>query len=350
MTAQSFNIQQIAKKTRVSIATISRALNPETQHKVAIHTVRKIEAVLDKYPYTPNRAARQLRKTVYKTIGVLFPHHAGILSSDYYSQILSGAADALLETDYNMKIILIKPGKSSRDHYDFKHGEGVDGLVITYWRSLFSQAEVFERMKIPCVIINNVEKDIQARFVAGDHFSGGKMAAEYLYSKGHRHIAVLAGKDPAPDAAARLEGFRSFLKKKNIPLKPESVFDVNFEADKAYLMTDRLLAAEPAFTAVFCLNDTQAQGVLRRLNDLSLPCPERLSVMGYDNDQSSAHSVPPLTTVKVPVYEMARMAVGNLIEQLKKESPRFYQPAYLPVSRVDRDSVAQIKIRKGDSP
>ncbi len=85
MTPKNFNIKTIAEKAGVSIATISRALNAETRDKVAPETLRKIEAILEKYPYTPDISARQMRKTTYKTIGVLFPHEAGVLMSDYYS-------------------------------------------------------------------------------------------------------------------------------------------------------------------------------------------------------------------------------------------------------------------------
>jgi LacI family transcriptional regulator len=344
MPPKTFNIKAIAAKTQVSTATISRALNAETRHKVAPETLRKIEAVLEKYPYTPDISARLMRKTVYKTLGILFPHEPGILASDYYAQILSGAADAVLGTDYTLKMILIKPGQQADwDHYHFQQGEGIDGLVLTYWRSLFSGPEVFERLGIPCVILNNVEKNIQARFTAGDHFAGGRLAAQYLYEKGHRRIAVFGGKQGAPDAAARLAGFKSYLKEKHVPLKPEAEFDVRFEEEKAYQMTDALLDARPAYTAVFCMNDCQAFGVLRRLKELKVPCPQKLSVMGYDNERASAQTVPPLTTIQVPVYELARAAVHDLAAQLKKKTPAFYKPAYFPVSLVERQSVATLK-------
>lgn len=342
MKTQNFNIKQIAEKTKVSIATISRALNHETRSKVAPDTLRRIEKVLRKYPYTPNIAAKHMRRTLYKTIGVLFPHHPGILSSDYYSEILTGTADRLLESDYSMKMILIKPGKSDWDYYDFQHGEGVDGLVMTYYQSLFKEKSIFDRLNIPCVVINNVEKNAKARFVAGDHFSGGRMAAEYLLEKGHRRIAVFTGKSGAPDVRARLQGFQSYLKERKIPAKESSIFDVDFKEDKAYLMTDQLLAERPGYTAVFCVNDAQAHGVLRRLKDLNVKCPDHFSVMGYDDDGISAYSAPPLTTVNVPVYELARKAAGDLLEQLEKKSEEFYEPVYLPVSIVERDSVAQL--------
>ena len=83
-------IYEIAKKANVSIATISRAMNPETRSQVSPETLEKVDASIKKYQYTPNLAAKHLSKTSFKTIGVLFPHHAGIFLEDYYYKILAG--------------------------------------------------------------------------------------------------------------------------------------------------------------------------------------------------------------------------------------------------------------------
>lgn len=334
-------IYELAKKAGVSIATISRAINPETRAKVAPETLRQIDELIAACGYTPNLAAKHLSKAAYKTIGVLFPHHKGMLLSEYYTQILSGIADYLLESDYRMKMVLLKPGKW--DHYDFKNGEAVDGLIVTYWRTFFSNSSVFRKLNVPCAVINNVEKDVHVRYLAGDHFEGGRMAAEYLYDRGHRWFAVMTGSHGAPDAKIRLEGFKSFLASKKVKLNPKNIFDVQFEEGRAYEMTDKLLGIRPAVTAVFCMNDVQAHGVLRRLKDLGISCPGRISVMGYDDDSLSDHSVPPLTTIRVPVYELAKTAARDLIRFLDdKKSIDFYQPQIVPVSLVERASVRKL--------
>ena len=215
----TMTIQELAKKAKVSVATVSRALNPETRSKVAAETLQGIEDLARKQNYTPNLAAKHLRQTSYRTLGILFPHHEGILGSDYYSQILSGVADHLLSSDYSLKMILLKPDPSKWDHYNFKDGEAVDGLILTYWRTFFSDASVLAKLNLPCVIVSNVEKNVKAHFVGGDHFQGGRLAAEYLYFHGHRKIAVFTGSHGAPDTEQRLKGFLSFLAQKGIPIR-----------------------------------------------------------------------------------------------------------------------------------
>jgi DNA-binding LacI/PurR family transcriptional regulator len=192
-------------------------------------------------------------------------------------------------------------------------------------------------------MINNVEEGIRARFIAGDHFEGGRMAARHLYENGHRQIAVIGGKDGAPDARLRLEGFRSFLKEKGMNFGKEAVFDADFREDQAFDLTEELLKLRPRTTAIFCLNDVQAHGVLRKLKELKIPCPGKISVMGYDDDRSSEHSEPPLTTVRVPVRRLAARAVGDLITALEKKSFKsFFSADYLPVELVERKSVARL--------
>ena len=101
-------IYEIAKKAKVSIATISRAMSPETRSKVAPETLTEIDRLVALFGYAPNLAARHLSKTVFKTIGILMPHHPQIFLEDYYVKILAGVADATLETDYQFKIVLLK--------------------------------------------------------------------------------------------------------------------------------------------------------------------------------------------------------------------------------------------------
>ncbi len=337
-------VYEIAEKAGVSIATVSRAMNKETRHKVSAKALEKIDKLARQYHYTPSMAAKYLTKRSYETIGVLFPHHEGILQSDYYSQIISGVADELLGSNHQLKMVLLKPRKEGWDAYDFQHGEGIDGLILTYWRTFFKKPDIFEKLKVPSVIINNVEKNIHARFVAGDHYEGGKLAARHLYEYGHRKIVVFSGKHKSPDAENREKGFLSFLNKKGIKLGSSSIINVNFESEKAYTATEKILRKKPSTTAIFCMNDSLAFGVLKKLRELKISCPTKVSVMGYDNDQYSEYSAPALTTIQVPVYELARAATKDLIQYIKeKKSLDFYKPSLFSLKLIKRDSISNLQ-------
>ena len=98
----------MAKKAGVSVATISRAMNEETRKKVSQETLIKIDRLVERCKYTPSLAAKNLRKTSTKTIGVVFPYVNNIFYSSYYTNILSGVANYLIGTEYQFKLILLK--------------------------------------------------------------------------------------------------------------------------------------------------------------------------------------------------------------------------------------------------
>ncbi len=92
----TINIREFAKKAGVSIATISRATNPETRTRVAPATLKKIDAMVRRYGYIPNLAAKQLNNPGAKTIGVIFPHNKDIFYNSYYTRILAGISNSLI--------------------------------------------------------------------------------------------------------------------------------------------------------------------------------------------------------------------------------------------------------------
>ena len=312
------NIRDIAKKAGLSTATISRAINQETRAKLAPKTLKLVDEIIAKYGYTPNLAARNLNKTSTRTIGILFPYFYSIFSHQYYVDILSGVADALINTDYQFKILLSRENAPKWDRYDFKKGESIDGLLITQWLMFFSDRLALEGLRGPAVVLSDYAKDINANFVCGDQFEGGSKAAEYLCKLGHRKFALLTGSTGSIDGEARLKGFNHYLRSKNIALDESWVIQADYREDFAYDRIERVLTRQGQRpTAIFCLNDRMAFGVLRRLKELNIKCPQEISVMGFDNDEAGKESNPPLTTINVPLYEVAQEAVRQLLSALK---------------------------------
>ncbi len=340
-------IKEIAKKAGVSVATISRAINPENRKKVAPKTLKKIDRLVREYAYTPNFAAKILRKVSTKTIGVIFPSFKGIFSNSYYTNMLSGVSDFMLESDYRFKILLLKEGAENWEQYDFKSAESVDGLIVTHWPQFFSKNKISE-LNIPCVFINDLAKNIKAYFVCGDHFSGGKKAARHLFSLGHRRMAVFTGLDWSSDSHLRLAGFRSFLQQEGILLNPSAVVKADYQEHIAYNKVEYLLKNNPKITAIFCCNDEMAFGVIKRLKELGIKCPADISVVGYDDILRASAFIPALTTLRDLVYDLARAGAKSLISYLEKRD--FANPltgqTLLPVELIERRSTSEINKRK----
>jgi DNA-binding LacI/PurR family transcriptional regulator len=376
------NIYEIAKKADVSIATVSRAVNTAQRHKVAKDTLKRIDLLIQEVGYTPNLAAKNLGCSQFKTIGLVLPHFSGIFYTDYYVHTLAGLAEGLLDSDYRFKLIMLKsdqiqwdshnkvsiPKSKSYDwdKYQFKAGEGVDGLIINQWPLFFSSVSAIEQLGIPCWGIGDPVPSAQVHFSSGDNVKGGWLAAEFFYKKGHRRFAVVTGPSWSIDSHLRVKGFRDFFKSIKAKVSIACV-DGHFHEENSALVTERLLKKDNKITAFFCCTDTMAFGVVGKLKELGIDCPRDISVMGYDDDTRSQFLnlsigpapvalfptvkdavrsqflAPGLTTIRVPVFDMVKDAAKRLVERLEKPNQ---QPSYgqtlFPVSLVERSSVKSL--------
>ncbi len=261
--------------------------------------------------------------------------------NEYYATLLCGIADALLETSYRFKLILLKCGDQKWDRYNFKTAEGVDGLILTHWRALFKDPSVFKKMGIPCVIIGDPEAGVPAHFFSGDQEQGGILAAEHLFRAGHRRFAVVTGGPLSVDSRLRLKGFCDRLAREGIRIPQGNILCGEFQEGPAHEAFKGFLKKKPEVTAIFCLNDTMAYGVVRAMREEGLSCPGNISVMGFDDDSRAASFDPPLTTVRVPLYAVAREAAGALVSSLEKGVGRKAggQQRFFPLEVVERKSV-----------
>jgi DNA-binding LacI/PurR family transcriptional regulator len=339
-------IYEIAKKANVSIATISRAINPETRTKVKPETLETIDALVRKCGYTPNLAAKSLSKTRFQTVGVLFPQHAGIFLENYYVQVLAGISDALIDTAFHLRMVMLKCVESKYDQYNFKLGEGIDGLIVTHWHAFFRDKTSLEKLGIPVVVISDPERSVRVHFVSGDHVQGGRLAAEYLFGRGHRKIGLLTGPRDSMDGRLRVQGFSRFFKERGIEILPQHIASGDFQEEKARDAVQRLFArGRPDITAIFCCNDNMAYGAIRKLWELGFSCPKDISVVGYDDDKMAADFDPSLTTIHVPLYELAVQGSRQLVQFLDKKIAKkdFYTHALVPVQLVIRKSVRRLE-------
>ncbi len=330
----------MAKKAGVSVATISRAINPETREMVAPDTLSNIDDLVQRHHYVPNLAAKHLRSVRCKTVGILLPHIPNIFLSEYYSKILAGVSNSLIDSDFRFKLVALKPYTNKWDGYSFQSAEGVDGLIVTYWPTFFSSKFAVD---VPCVVVSDPDERIRAHFVACDNIRGGELAAEHLYRHGHERIAILTGQDWSTDSHLRVKGFKALMKRMGTAVPNEMIFRANYEEDQAAKIVEQLMLEKRKITAFFCCNDGMAVGVLQKLKQLGISCPKRISVIGFDDEGRAWHTDPPLTTVRSPIYDLGRVAGDILVRFLKEGSKSddfFHKQTVLPVSLIERKSVA----------
>lgn len=175
---------------------------------------------------------------------------------------------------------------------------------------------------VPTVLLNCHDAVRRLPAIVPGEVAGGHTATEYLILQGHTRIAFINGEPWMEAAQDRFKGYRRALATADLPFDPALVKDGDWMSGSGFDGTLQLMQLERPPTAIFCANDLMALGALEALKQLGRRVPEDVSVMGYDDQEISRHTHPPLTTLVLPNYEMGQAAVEALM--------RLTQPDALP--------------------
>jgi LacI family transcriptional regulator len=173
--------------------------------------------------------------------------------------------------------------------------------------------------------------------ISNDREATGEVA-KYLESLGHRTVAVITGPTPYRSAHERLDGFRSVLQQRGITIPPEYIVEGAYTFDSGVMCAEALLARKPRPTAIFACNDEMAAGVYRAAYRLGLKIPEDLSVVGYDDSPLASRLWPSLTTVRLPIRDMGRLAAAKLLPSVPRDAADKAGMSFVVPHLIVRDS------------
>ena len=169
-----------------------------------------------------------------------------------------------------------------------------------------------------------------------DNVVGMSQGAEYLIDHGHRCISLVGG-PPHPSIVERRAGYEQTLREHG--LEPFVVAQPDMEPENGEAAVEELLRPRPETTAILCVNDSLAIGVLKRLRELGRRVPEDISLLGFDDIALAQHTVPPLTTLRVDRQGLGRSAVDLLLGRLSTPD-RAPTKLMVGVTLIERASVA----------
>jgi DNA-binding LacI/PurR family transcriptional regulator len=301
-------IYDVARLAGVSTATVSRALNGTGQ--IAPATLATIEAAVEELGYRPNTIARSLVTKSTQTIALLLPD----ITNPFYAALVSGIQQSALSHGRTMLLCTTEGDPEREEHYlrvlQAKQVDGalVDGLVLPPDRIARFVEEGF-----PIVCL---DRDIDARsipLVQVDNRAGGRLATEHLIELGHIRVAHVTGAGELGISDERLAGYRDALTAARIEPDFELVAEGRFTEEGGHHAAKALLERHPDLTAIFAANDLSALGVLNAVAETGRSVPADVSVVGFDDLRLAAYTSPPLTTVRQPGVEIARLATEILI-------------------------------------
>ncbi|MCQ2519945.1 MAG: LacI family transcriptional regulator [Lachnospiraceae bacterium] len=310
------SMKDIAKACNVSVATVSKALNDQSD--IGEQTRLFIKKTAKEMGYFPNAQARALRTNRSYNIGVLFVDEGQSgLTHDYFAKVLDTFKMEVEEHGYDLTFInCSKKNRSRYSYLDHSRYRGFDGIVIACID--FNDPEVTELVNsdIPIVTIDYVFNNISS--VVSNNFTGMQMLTDYVVKHGHRKIAYICGNNNAV-TQRRLAAFYKVLEDNNISIPEEYVVNASYRnMEEAQARTDELLESEDRPTCILYCDDYSAIGGMNSIRAHGLRIPEDISIAGYDGVAFATLLEPRITTIKQDTDEIGRKAANKLISLIER--------------------------------
>lgn len=334
MNSKKATIDDIAKLAKVSKSTVSRVLNDTTP----VHEDKRaaVEAAMKALDFKPNVFARSLAGGQSKTIGVLSQH----LGSPFYDTISEGIISHFTGSGYWPMFADSNDDFSMADQaVENFLDRRIDGLI--FLGGMLSEEKLMEiNARVPTFVVGRSLKSAAQQCMCVNNELAGYNATKHLIELGHRAIVHVKGIENHIDAIHRFEGYCRALTESEIPIDPGLICEGQFNGQSGYDATMDLLEKKKKFTAVFAANDICAMGVTLALHRHSLKVPEDVSVIGFDDQAEASFTVPPLTTVRQPAFEMGVAAATAIIGMINKKP---YSLPELPAEVTVRESTTKAK-------
>ena len=311
------SIREVAKRLNISITTVSRALDGYSD--VAEDTRTLVIRTAQEMGYIPNRAARQLRRQRLDTIGYILPTLGPQFSDPFFSEFLAGLGDEASSHNFDLLVSTAAPDSElERSTYErWVQSRKVDGMVLNRMRLHDWRVQHLVQTSYPFVSLERTLDQSDQASVEVDGQAGFKMLMAYLTGKGHRRIAYIGGPKDLKIQSDRFEGYKKGLASARIDFDPELIADGDTFREGGYRAAQKLFQLKPFPTAITCINDLTAIGVLHAVSERGLKVGRDLAVAGFDGIEDTQHTCPPLTTLGQPLYSIARNLIKMLIASIQ---------------------------------
>ena len=331
---RTMDIREIARKAKVSTATVSRAINhvPTVDPQLS----KRVWKVVDELGYYPNTQARALVLGRSRIFGLIVSE----ITNPFFPEIVQTFENLAVENNYEILLTsTVHDPKRMESSVRRMIERRVDGVAILTFGMEEALIEHLRFRKVPLVFID-VGPDVPGiANIRINYQNGIRQAVQHLAALRHTRIAFIAGPLQLKSALARRDAFKAAMTE--IGLSPDLIVvgDHRMEGGMQALLQLHSLKNRP--TAVLCSNDMTAIGVMREAYDHDIKIPDDLSVVGFDDIRLAEFTIPPLTTVQMSQHELAKIAFQALLNEVAVERPAHEHHRYeLTTSLVLRRSTA----------
>jgi LacI family transcriptional regulator len=309
-TSVTYTMRDVARLAGVSIATVSAVLTGKKP--VSTELRGRVDEAMRVMDYHPDHVARSLKMGSTNVVGMVIPD----VTNPFFTELMQGAESEARRCGISV-MLCNTDGDPAIEHTQLNTllARRVDGILLSCADS-FAPWERLERRKIPFVFFDRLPLGFKGAAVALDNRAAAAEATNYLIGLGHRRIAIIAGSQKVSPGIARLEGFREAMEGAHATIRKQYLRYGDFSIEGGYRSGLELIALPSPPTAIFSCNNKMTLGLMRAMAEQRVPCPEEISVIGFDDFEWSANFSPRLTTMGQPTRAMGRRAMEMLLDQI----------------------------------
>jgi len=311
----AMDIREIAKRAKVSTATVSRAINriPTVDPQLA----KRVWKVVDELGYYPNTQARALVSGKSRILGLVVSE----ITNPFFPEIVQTFEELAVQNDYEILLTsTVHDTKRMKSSVRRMIERRVDGVAILTFGMEEALLDDLRLRKVPLVFVDVGPDAPHVSNIRIDYQHGLRQAVQHLAAFRHKTIAFVAGPTHLKSALARKEAFEKAMGELSLEVAPEMIVVGDHTLEGGMRALEELMRLRKPPTAVLCSNDMTAIGVMREAYDLGLSVPRDLSVVGFDDIRLSEFITPPLTTVQMSQTELARIAFEALMNEVAEET------------------------------
>lgn len=336
-------IKDVAKKAGVSIATVSLVI--QNHARITTATKTKVQKAIKELNYHPSRSAKGLVTKTTGNIGFILTDDHFLQTEPFYTKIFLGTEFGTRGTNYYVLLATIARDFNSKDELPrFILERSVDGIIIA-GKATPDFIERIELLDIPIVFIDYYPTSGNFFTVLIDNINGGIIATKHLVDLGHKEIGFIGGDLPHPSIYDRFAGYKQALEAGGIKFnKKNCVIDEDDPSrPNGYNAARKLFAQNKKITAIFACNDAMAIGAMQYCTDNKIKIPNDVSLIGFDDVEADIFLNPPLTTIKVPKFELGTEAIHLIENVIKNKSYHNKKKILVPVELIIRNSTKELK-------
>ncbi len=322
--ADDVTLGEVARKSGVSMAAASRALNSKDGVRPEVRD--RVRLVAEALGYRPNRAARNLAGGRSSVVG--FVVGSGELRLDSYGaslvQSMARAADA-----HDEGLMLLMDSKEPNVAVQNLIGDGlIDGVIVSAVAIGERWVEELLDARVPTVLVGEHPRRSDVSVVNVENCESSAQIVGHLLDTGCRSVATVTGPMTRVDASLRLQGYRLAHERRGLEIDERMIFHSDFDRRSGYELTETVVAC--GADGVFGSNDEMSLGLMRGFGERGIKMPDDIAIAGFDGTSETEQGVPALTTVLQPFQEIANTAIETLLRLMEDSDPPPLEQLVIP--------------------